>query len=57
MGERTPIWDVYAKGVVFGLSLRHEKAHVVRAGMEAVAYAFTILLESLRKLVKRSNLQ
>jgi xylulokinase len=39
MGERTPIWDVHARGVVFGLSLRHTKGHLVRAAMEGVAYA------------------
>jgi sugar (pentulose or hexulose) kinase len=39
MGERTPIWDVYARGVIFGLSLHHTKGHIVRAMMEAVAYA------------------
>jgi ribulokinase len=39
MGERTPIWDVYARGVVFGLSLNHTKGHLVRAAMEGVAYA------------------
>ena len=39
MGERTPIWDVHARGVVFGLSLNHGKGHLVRAMMEAVAYA------------------
>ena len=39
MGERTPIWDADAKGTVFGLSLRHTKAHLVRAMMESVAYA------------------
>ena len=39
MGERTPIWDTYARGVVFGLSLNHTKGHLVRAMMEAVAYA------------------
>jgi xylulokinase len=39
MGERTPIWDVQARGVVFGLSLNHTKGHLVRAMMEAVAYA------------------
>lgn len=39
MGERTPIWDADAKGTVFGLSLRHSKAHLVRAMMESVAYA------------------
>jgi len=39
MGERTPLWDVNARGVVFGLSLNHSKAHLVRAMMEGVAYA------------------
>lgn len=39
MGERTPIWDVHARGLVFGLSLNHGKGHLVRAMMEGVAYA------------------
>ena len=39
MGERTPIWDTYARGVVFGLSLHHTRGHVLRAMMESVAYA------------------
>ncbi len=39
MGERTPIWDTMARGVIFGLSLNHSKAHIARAFMEAVAYA------------------
>jgi xylulokinase len=39
MGERTPIWDTAARGVVFGLSLNHTKGHLVRAMMEAVAFA------------------
>ncbi len=39
MGERTPIWDTAARGVIFGLSLNHGKGHLVRAMMEAVAYA------------------
>ncbi|MCX7847574.1 MAG: FGGY family carbohydrate kinase [bacterium] len=39
MGERTPIWDVHARAVIFGLSLNHTRGHVARAAMEAVAYA------------------
>jgi sugar (pentulose or hexulose) kinase len=53
MGERTPIWDVYARGVLFGLSLNHTKGHVVRAMMEAVAYA---LYDSYR-LIKEADLK
>ena len=38
-GERTPIWDSMAREVVFGLSLNHNKSHLVRATMEGVAFA------------------
>jgi sugar (pentulose or hexulose) kinase len=54
MGERTPIWDVDARGVIFGLSLAHTKGHIVRAMMEAVAYAlyhnFTLITEVRNKI-------
>jgi xylulokinase len=53
MGERTPIWDTAARGVVFGLSLNHGKGHLVRAMMEAVAYA---LYDSYR-LIKEAGLK
>jgi xylulokinase len=52
MGERTPIWDVYARGVIFGLSLNHGKGHLVRAMMEGVAYA---MYDSFR-LLKKADL-
>jgi xylulokinase len=38
-GERSPIWDVYAKGVFLGLSFEKTRAHMVRAIMEGCAYA------------------
>lgn len=54
MGERTPIWDVYARGTIFGLSLHHTKAHLVRAMMESVAYAlydsFRLIRDTGRKI-------
>jgi len=50
MGERTPIWNPSARGVVFGLSLHHGRGHIVRAFMEGVAYALyhslSILLDA-----------
>lgn len=49
MGERTPIWDTQARGVIFGLSLNHTKGHLVRAMMEAVAYA---LYDSYQLILK-----
>jgi xylulokinase len=48
-GERTPIWDSYAKGVVFGLSLNHNKSHFIRSAMEGVAYAMYDSLEYFKK--------
>jgi xylulokinase len=39
MGERSPIWDPFAKGVFFGLSLYHSRSHIYRALMEGGAYA------------------
>ena len=56
MGERTPIWDVYARGVVFGLSLNHTKGHVVRATMEGVAYAMYDSFRLMQDAGKKMNL-
>lgn len=37
-GERTPILDSHAKGVFFGLTLRHKRIHLYRALLESTAY-------------------
>ena len=54
MGERSPIWDINARGVVFGLTLLHGKAHIIRATMEGVAFAlydnFRIIKQSGKKI-------
>lgn len=47
MGERTPIWDEKAAGVLFGLTLAHTKAHIYRAVLEAVAYSLLHIMESM----------
>ncbi|WP_027417964.1 xylulokinase [Aneurinibacillus terranovensis] len=38
-GERSPIWDVNARGVFLGLSYEKTKGHMIRAMMEGCAYA------------------
>lgn len=45
MGERAPVWNSDAKGLLFGLSLSHSKAHVYHAFQEAVAYALRHSIE------------
>ena len=44
-GERAPIWDPHARGVFFGLSLEHKRAHMTRAVLESVGYKLRHLLE------------
>lgn len=38
-GERTPINDPYAKGMLFGLTLKHTKQHMYRSALESVGYS------------------
>lgn len=37
-GERTPVNDPDAKGVIMGLTLSHTRAHIYQACLEAIAY-------------------
>ena len=50
MGERTPHMDPNAKGVFFGLTARHARAHMVRALLEGVAYSLRDGLEIMREI-------
>ncbi len=46
-GERTPIFDPRARGVVAGLSLRHGRGHLFRAAYEGIAYGIRQIIEFL----------
>ncbi|MGQ9479483.1 MAG: FGGY-family carbohydrate kinase, partial [Thermoproteota archaeon] len=46
VGERAPWWDEYVRGVLFGLTLNHGKAHIFRAILEGVAYAIKYCVET-----------
>lgn len=45
-GERTPLFDPFARGLIAGLTLRHGRAHLYRAALEGVAYAIRHILEA-----------
>ncbi|MBE3598392.1 MAG: hypothetical protein IMX02_06210, partial [Limnochordaceae bacterium] len=47
LGEKTPLFDPLARGVLFGLTLAHTRAHVYRAILEGIAYGFYHHLEVL----------
>ncbi len=49
-GERTPHGDPNARGVFFGLSLRHTKAHLSRAVLEGVTFGLRDSVEIVRGL-------
>lgn len=46
-GERTPLNDPLARGVVAGLTLRHRRGHLFRAALEGVAYGIRDNLQEL----------
>ena len=47
-GERTPHADPCARGVFFGLTLRHTRAYMTRAVLEGVSYGLRDSLELMR---------
>lgn len=48
-GERSPLWDVHAKGVYYGVTFAKTRAHFARACMEGVAYSLRHNLETARE--------
>ena len=49
-GERTPYPNPNATGVFFGLTLRHTKAHIIRAVMEGVAFGLRDSFEIIKQM-------
>ncbi|MFY1636278.1 FGGY-family carbohydrate kinase [Solwaraspora sp. WMMB335] len=47
-GERTPIFDARARGVVAGLTLGHGRGHLYRAALEGVAFGVRHNLGAMR---------
>ncbi|MDN7228412.1 gluconokinase [Planococcus liqunii] len=44
-GERAPLWDANARGSFFGLSIHHQKQHMIRAVLEGIVFnLYTVLL-------------
>lgn len=49
-GARSPRWNPYARGVIFGLTVFHTRAHVFRAMMEGVAFEVRKILETFEEV-------
>lgn len=48
LGERAPIWNANARGVYFGLNIKHERQHFIRATIEGILYE----IYSIGKILK-----
>jgi xylulokinase len=44
-GERTPVFDPDARGVLAGLTLRHSRGHLFRAAYEGISFGIRQILE------------
>jgi xylulokinase len=49
-GERTPIHDPHAKGMIFGLNLTHSRGDLYRALLEGIAFGTNHIIETYREI-------
>ena len=49
-GERTPYNDPNAKGIYFGMTLKHERAHMIRSTMEGIVFGLRTSIEIFKNL-------
>ncbi|WP_131116591.1 FGGY-family carbohydrate kinase [Lichenihabitans psoromatis] len=54
-GERTPLHDPRAKGVIFGLDLTHTRADVYRGALEGIGYAVRHIVETFEAVGHAPN--
>ncbi len=54
-GERSPGWHDDASGVIAGLTVSTRPEHLIRAGMEAVAYRLADVYDALRPLASAEH--
>jgi glycerol kinase len=48
-GLGAPYWDMYARGAIFGLTRGTNKAHLIRATLESLAYQTKDVLEAMEQ--------
>ncbi len=49
-GERSPNWNLHARGVFFGLSLDHKMEHLARAVLEGISFRFRSVYDALSEI-------
>jgi len=54
-GERAPLWNANVRGSFFGLTLHHEKKHLIRAVLEGVIFNLYSVYEALSEVIDVSS--
>ena len=49
LGERAPIWNPNARGSYFGLNIKHEREHFIRATIEGIMYEIYSIARTLEE--------
>ena len=49
LGERAPVWDPNAKGLLFGLQIQHGRNHIIRAALEGICFSLLEILEAIEE--------
>ena len=49
LGERAPIWNANARGVYFGINIKHTKSHFLRAVIEGILYEIYSIGKTLQE--------
>lgn len=57
LGERSPWWNINARGAFIGLSSIHSKAEMIRSVLEGVSYNLKIILDILENKKEFHNLR
>ncbi len=55
IGEKTPIFNPLARGVIFGLTTFHSKFHIYRAILESIGYAFLHHIDIIKEIGFKPN--
>ncbi|MVT08360.1 gluconokinase [Chitinophaga tropicalis] len=56
LGERAPIWNANARGAYFGLNIKHERKHFIRATIEGILYEIYSIGKTLEEQRSIENL-
>ncbi len=55
LGERAPIWDASAQGTLLGITINHNKAHLIRATLEGILFGLYSVVETLLPDVQKQQ--